>query len=117
MAPKKADDSAGGFTPAAINESLPKIAGIARTLATVALDPALGVRGIAISRALNLLATGIEAKGNIDASLEDLDTHVKTMVKEENRAPDLQEWSDLHARSDAAHAAIQGAAIPEAPAS
>lgn len=104
MAKKDADTS----TVDTLNQSLPVIAGIARGLSAIALDPSLGVRGIAISRVLNVLAVALEAKGDVDKGLADLDAQVKSMVKEENRSPDLQEWSELHHRSDAAHAAIQG---------
>lgn len=103
-------DTSEQIAPSAQNLAL--VGGIVRGLSVIVQDPALGVRGIAISRALGVLATVIEAKGQVDAGLADLDAQVKQMVKEENRAPDLQEWSDLHHRSDAAHAAIQGTPPP-----
>jgi len=64
-----------------------------------------------VQKVISFIALGIELDLDVNAHLSDLDAMVKNMVKD-NRPPDSQEMSDLHARSDAAHAAIQGTPVP-----
>jgi hypothetical protein len=57
-----------------------------------------------VNIALGVVVAGI----NVKAKLEELNSHIETMVEEE-RDPTEEEWAALLSRSDAAHDRIQGA--------
>lgn len=79
---------------------------VLRSLATVAGDPALGLRGNSIASALQLIALAIEAGSNGKEELEKLQLQVAEMVSN-RREPTKDEWAELKARSDAAHDALK----------
>lgn len=66
-----------------------------------------GVAGVAVGTLLNFGADLIDKGEEGAAELESLNVQVQTMVTE-NRGPTDDELNALKARSDAAHAAIQG---------
>lgn len=86
---------------------------LVRSLSVITRDPDLGVRGESIGKVLDLAAVAIE-RGDAGAEgLRELVERVKEMA-DAQRAPTIEEWSALRARSDAAHAVL--AAVPDQPA-
>lgn len=67
----------------------------------------------AIDSILLAAATFIDRGEEGTAALMDLTVHIRSMV-DAGRDPTDQEWATLRTRSDAAHAAIQGAPPPTA---
>ena len=63
-------------------------------LALIARDPALGVKGAAITEALALIGSLIEKGEQARAELEALAAHVRAMA-EADRPPNLEEWGGL----------------------
>jgi hypothetical protein len=79
---------------------------ILRNLATIAGDPALGYRGASLIAVLNLMAVAIEAGVAGYEEIQRLKLQVDEMVAQ-GREPTKAEWSELRARSEAAHLALQ----------
>ncbi len=73
-----------------------------RSLSAISKDPALGYRGAAITSALDLGATALEAGAAGAQALSDLTEQVARMAAE-GREPRKDEWQSLRDRSDAAH--------------
>lgn len=86
--------------------NLTVISSLLRGVGLLASNPALGT-GAAVGVVANLAATLIDLGAAGEQGLTDLNNQVQDMVTA-GRNPNPDEWDSLKARSDAAHAAIQG---------
>jgi hypothetical protein len=86
---------------------LTKVSELLTVISAVALDPALGGRGLALSKMLGLLAVAINAKDKADDKLKELDDQLKAMQAEGRSSPTHEEWNAFQERSERAHAEIQ----------
>lgn len=83
-----------------------KLSTLISGVSLIALDPALGGRGLALSKILGLVALAIDTKDNADEKLDELNTEVQKVVSE-NRVPTHEEWNGLTSHSDVAHGVLQ----------
>ena len=87
-----------------MNAVVTMIPSLLRTLAAIAMDPALGYRGAAITQALGLIALGIERGQEGQAALLDLKAELEAMNPEGLAAiePTKAQFNALKDRSLAA---------------
>lgn len=84
------------------------ISALMRTLATVSTVAVTSSKGQAVSAALNYAATLVELGAQGEEKLKALTAEVQAMV-DGTKVLSEDDFNGLKARSDAAHAAIQGA--------
>jgi 2,4-dienoyl-CoA reductase-like NADH-dependent reductase (Old Yellow Enzyme family) len=98
-------------TPA-VNPIIGMLPMFIRTLALIAKDPDLGVKGAAVSSALTFTATAIERGFEARAAMHELNNLLQEVVAQGGEI-DPQIWHDFKARHDAAEAIFNPPAVTD----